>query len=185
MINILQLIAVITGLLGVYLTTKQNVLCMPIGIINVLLTAFLVFNERLYSDAMLQLFYFGFLVYGWIRWTKIQADYGTKKIFHLRVSELLIIVGFIIACTILVGSITQEMNADYAYPDAALLAASLAAQFLQSRKYMENWYIWIITNIAYTLLFFVKGMPLFAWLSVCYLLLAVRGYMVWSEESSL
>ena len=72
----LSLIAFVFGVLGVWLTIKQNILCWPVSIIAVLASIFEFYNERLFGDMSLQIFYFFAAVYGWIFWNQ-----QNKKVF--------------------------------------------------------------------------------------------------------
>ena len=66
----LEIAAMLTGIAGVWLTARQNILCFPIGIINVVLYAWLFFSPgiQLYADALLQCIYVFLLIYGWMQW---------------------------------------------------------------------------------------------------------------------
>ena len=77
----LELIAMLTGIVGVYLTIKQNIWCFPIGIINVSLYAILFISPgiRLYADALLQCIYVFLLVYGWINWAEKKTKIDNIK----------------------------------------------------------------------------------------------------------
>lgn len=81
--NWIELIAVITGILGVWLTTKQIIWCWPIALISVVLYIYIFFNVKLYADFGLQIFYFVMTLYGWYNWL-----YGGKNHDHLVVSRL-------------------------------------------------------------------------------------------------
>ena len=74
--SLLEIAGLITGIASVWLTVRQNILCFPIGIINVLIYAFLFSSHgiRLYADAFLQIVYLILLIYGWIRWKKNKIE---------------------------------------------------------------------------------------------------------------
>ena len=63
--SLLEIAAMLTGILGVWLTVKHSVWCFPIGIVNVLLYAWLFFSPsvRLYADTLLQCIYVVLLVW--------------------------------------------------------------------------------------------------------------------------
>ncbi|MBK7387951.1 MAG: nicotinamide mononucleotide transporter [Bacteroidetes bacterium] len=60
----------IFGIVGIWLTIKENVWCFPIGILNVTISFFLFREQQLYSDALQQVVYFILLGYGWYKWSR-------------------------------------------------------------------------------------------------------------------
>src|SRR5205085_4761705 len=66
----LEIVAMLTGILGVWLTMKKSIWCFPVGIVNVSLYAWLFFSPgiRLYADSFLQCVYILLLIYGWLNW---------------------------------------------------------------------------------------------------------------------
>ncbi|HRH65672.1 MAG TPA: nicotinamide mononucleotide transporter family protein, partial [Bacteroidia bacterium] len=57
--SVLEIAAMTTGIIGVWLTVKHSVWCFPVGIVNVILYALLFFSPsvRLYADTLLQCIY--------------------------------------------------------------------------------------------------------------------------------
>ena len=68
--NPLEAAGATLGLLNLWLTRQQNILCWPVGIACVLLYAFVFFEARLYSDTLLQLVYVAVQAYGWRLWAR-------------------------------------------------------------------------------------------------------------------
>lgn len=64
----LEMIATLTGLLCVWLTTKENIWCWPFGLINVGCFFFMFYEARLYADMTLQVIFFILSIQGWIIW---------------------------------------------------------------------------------------------------------------------
>ena len=63
--------------------------------------------------------------------------------------------------------------------DAAIAAASVAAQLLMAQRRIENWWLWIAVDLASIPLYLAKGLYLFAGLYLIYLALAVAGLISW------
>jgi nicotinamide mononucleotide transporter len=77
-----------------------------------------------------------------------------------------------------------DRHTDAALPwvDSALTAGSLCAQWMMSRKYLENWALWIALDVAYVALFLNRGLHLTAFLYGAFLVLAARGHVEWSRS---
>src|SRR5659263_561598 len=66
----LEIAGVLTGILAVWLTTREKVWCWPIGIVSVLLFVAVFYRARLYAAMGLQVVYVGLALYGWYAWVK-------------------------------------------------------------------------------------------------------------------
>ncbi len=179
----IELIAVVSGLAGVWLTVRKNVLCFPVGILNVLLYAFLFFSPdvRLYADAVLQLFFGVLLLYGWASWKKNKMG-DEIRIERTRKIEWLVIVLFISILTLTAGWLLHRFTAaSFPILDTALTAVSLIAQWMTARRKLENWWLWVVVDIIYVPLYWTKGLPFTALLYVLFAGLAVNGAIAWRK----
>lgn len=184
--SMMEVLGIITGLLGVWLTARRNILCFPVGIINVSLYACMFSSEgvRLYADALLQWIYFILLAYGWIMWMKNRKSFNTEKPETQNFTKKLIYVSF--AAFLLLSFFLEKFtNASLPWLDSALTILSLVAQWMIARKMIANWIIWILVDLVYIPLYFYKGLPLTAVLYFVFLLMAIKGYIDWKRNPSL
>lgn len=180
----LELVASIMVLVTVYLSTRENIWAWPTAIIAVTLYAIVFWDARLYAQVGLQVFFFGISVYGWYHWL-----YGGAGKTTLRVSRITpAVAGFVgaawVAGTALLWWVLVSFTEDPAMPglDAALSVASLLAQWLLSRKVLENWLIWVAADVAYVVLFVSQQLY---FTTVLYLILtglATKGYFDWRKS---
>ncbi len=181
--SLIEVLGFITGVTGVWLTVRQNILCFPIGIINVSLYAIMFSSEgiRLYADSLLQCIYLFLLIYGWIHWKKSRKSFIIPARAIDSFSTNMIIISFIAFATL---SLFLQRFTDASLPwlDSALTILSLVAQWMVAKKIITNWLIWIIVNIVYIPLYFYKGLPLTSALYLIFLILAIKGYFEWKKE---
>ena len=179
-----EIIATITGLLCVYLQTKEKVIAWPIAIVSVSLSAWVVFQNSLYSDTVLYLTLFILNFFGWYQWNNRDINATEKipiKIFENKDWFIWFLV--IIAITPVWGFLMRYyFNADMAYLDAFTTVGSLVAQYLLAKKYLQNWIIWIVVDVVCVGLYFYKELYFFTFLSFAYLLLCIKGYLDWKKE---
>ena len=98
-----------------------------------------------------------------------------------RLVPLLVAIGVVAAVGI--GTLTSRYtDADWPYLDASLTAASLIAQWMMTRKLVENWLVWIAVDLLYVPLLLVKGIPEYAVLYTLFLGLAVKGWIEWRRS---
>jgi nicotinamide mononucleotide transporter len=179
--TLLEITGFITGIAGILLTLKQKIWCFPVGVINVTISLYLFYLEHLYADAIQQLFYIVLLTYGWYAW----LNPGERKeipITYLKRKNLPLLIIAIFACALTLGATLHKFtNASLPFIDAAATSIAFAAQYLVAGKKIENWLLWIIVNVAYIAIYLYKDLPLYALLSLIYLLLAIAGYRNWKN----
>lgn len=179
----LEPIAVLFGIVSVYLSVKENIWSWPTAIVNVLLY-FLIFREqRLYADMGLQLFYASISVYGWYHWLFGGAKHSRLAVSRTPSRERIVLPVLVVAFALGLGTFLQR-NTDAALPyvDSALTSGSLCAQWMMSRKYLGNWTLWVILDVFYVVLFINRGLPLTAFLYGVFLILAARGHVEWKRS---
>jgi nicotinamide mononucleotide transporter len=179
----LELIAVVIGVVSVVLSVRENVWSWPTALINVSLYTLLFYRTGLYSDMGLQVVYFVLSIYGWYEWL-----YGGKGGTELQVSRTPRSVWIVLSIVSLVfwavdGFATSHLpNVSLPYMDAATATVSLAAQYMMTRKYLENWAAWIVIDGVYVGMFIYKGLYLTAGNYAIYLALAVMGHIAWKRS---
>ena len=76
---LLEILAVITGIISVWLTKKENVLLYPVGIISVLLWIYLCWVGKLFGQSVINFFFFVMNVFGWMNWSA-KNDFNESKV---------------------------------------------------------------------------------------------------------
>ncbi len=184
----LEVFGFITGIAGVYLTAKQKIWCWPIAIINVSIYFFIFFDAKLYADMGLQAFYFASSFYGWYYWLYGKKDSTTASVPVTKSSYKLLFISIlvILISTITLGKLLSTYTvASLPYLDSFCTAVCLVAQFLQARKKIENWLLWIAVDSLYVGLFIYKQLYTTAVLYTLFVALAVLGYYQWKKSLKL
>lgn len=173
---------VVLGLINIILIIRRSVWNYPFGIAMVTLTGFVVFEHRLYSDALLQIFFVIVNVYGWMMWRRSVAESGEVVVETMTNAARWRWVGSCLIATAVWGAIMHRFtNASYPWWDASIAMFSVAAQILMSRRKLENWVLWIVVNIISIGLYFAKGLIPFAILYIVFLVLAGWGLVGWNR----
>ena len=179
----LELTAVIFGVISVLLSVRQSIWSWPTGIVNVSLFFALFFKSGLYSDMGLQAVYFVLSVYGWYEWLYGGANRTELHVSRTppRVFAILPAIGVVFWFAL--AQITRRLpGTALPYLDAALTTGSLAAQWMMTRKFVENWALWIALDVVYVGMFIFKGLYLTAANYAVYLVLAVMGHIAWKRS---
>ncbi len=177
--NRIELAGFVTTAVGIWLTTRRTLWCWPVTLAADLLYLVVFHRARLYSDALLQIFFVAFTLYGWWNWWRGVRQKGEVRIVPLpiRNSALAVLAGII--GTFAVGAITRRMHAALPYMDASLLSFSLVASWWQARKHIANWWLWIVVDLLYIGEYIYKDLWLTAVLYAVLVGLAVLGLREW------
>ena len=184
---IIEIVAVVTGLLSVWFSKKINVLVFPIGIISVLLYVFIFIKNELYANAVINFIYFLISVFGWWNWERTN-DKSLKsngkeelKVTFLNGKENIIVYSLF---TITFLSIVIFSNSVIATKlDYITSAAGLIAMMLTSLKKVENWIFYLFADIVLIPLCIYNGLYLTSLQYVAYTILAIMGLISWSKEA--
>ncbi|MCX6274946.1 MAG: nicotinamide riboside transporter PnuC [Bacteroidetes bacterium] len=180
-----EIFGTLSGIAGVWLTIRKNIWCFPAGLVNVGLYGILFFREKLYADAILQVFYVLLLVYGWIQWKK-SPGLNEFYITPIKARSWFILVLLCLFSTFIIGTVLKTVtDASLPYLDSFLTSMSLIAQWMVAKKKIENWIVWIVADIIYVGMYFFKNLHLTAALYFVFILLALKGYNEWKKKIAL
>lgn len=178
--SLLEILGFLTGALGVWLTAKENVWCWPVGLVNVAIYAVVFHGAKLYADMGLQVLYFALCLYGWWAWLRGSGEHGRLAVSRApaRALAFLAVLGVVFAAGL---GFLLRTHTDAALPffDAGTTSFSLVAQFLQTRKWLENWIVWLAVDVVYVGMYVNKELYLTAVLYAVFLALAVLGLVKW------
>ena len=183
----LELIGTLTGLASVWLAVRNHVLTWPIGLVNVICFGLLFYRVRLYSDALLQIYFFGMSLYGWYRWRGGERERGGILTLGNRQRwTWAVVIG---AGTLVQGYWMSRADqwlpdifpapADFPYADAFTTVASVVATYLLARRTLESWVLWVTVDVVCIVLYFSKGILLVGIEYVIFLGLASLGGYRW------
>jgi nicotinamide mononucleotide transporter len=181
--NSIEIVAAAFGVVSVFLSVRQNIWSWPTAIVNVGLYIFVFYGSKLYADTGLQVVYVVLNAYGWYHWL-----YGGKNRTELPVNRTsarlwLLLVALIAAGTAVLGTIlTQKTDAALPYVDSLTTSTSLVAQWMMTRKLLENWMIWVAVDVVYIGMYINKSLYVTAVLYFIFLVLSAMGFLQWRRS---
>lgn len=180
---ILQVVGTTLGLLYLYLEYKANIWLWLIGLIMPLVHGMLYFSKGLYADAMMNVYYVLAGLYGWIVW-KNKKPQGqplpisqTPASVWAKLAAVYAVLHVALFCFL-------YFCTDSKVPvlDSFTTALSMVAMWMLSRKYVEQWLVWLVVDAVTVGLYFYKGIPITAGLYTVYCALAIAGYFRWKRQ---
>ena len=178
----LEAAAFILGVLNVLLLVRRSIWNYPFGIAMVGLYAFVFYEAKLYSDALLQLFFVVVQLYGWFHWARSRADAGEIRVELLSNTARVLILLAAAAAIAGWGTLMHRYtDAALPYWDGSVAVLSVVAQILLARRYLENWVLWVVVDILSIGLYASRGLWLTLILYVIFLVLATWGLIEWQR----
>ena len=178
-----EAIGAATGAVCVWLAAVSDPWTWPLGIANNLFYLVVFWGSGLYADALLQIFYAAISVYGIYRWT---TGRGAARVRPVERGSRVELAGtaLTIGAAAVVFWLVLERWTDSTVPawDGLTTAMSLGAQWLMSRRVIENWWLWIAVDLLYVPLYVYKGLWVPAGLYALFLGLCVLGLVDWRRE---
>lgn len=147
---------------------------------NVTLYSLVFYGAKLYADMGLQVVYLILSIYGWYEW-----KFGGKDRTELHVTRasrqmlMRAAMAAVVFATVLAIILSRVTDAALPWLDSATSSTSLAAQFMMTRKILENWVIWAVVDVVYVGMFIYKELYLTAGLYAVFFFLALAGYRQW------
>ena len=198
-LDIFGSLAGITGVLCVELVAKGSIWNYAFGLVNVSLYAWISFKTELYGDAGLNaLYYLPMQFIGWWQWRKHgaavsdkEAEGGSAQVKARRLDWKHRLLLGVACCAAIcaVGYLLMHLGDPQPFKDSATTVLSIVAQALMALAFMEQWMLWIVTNIVSVVMWCIcvsrgeahAGVMVIMW--AFYLLNSINGLRVWKRLS--
>ena len=175
---------VVTTVVGIWLTTRRKLICWPVVLISDVLYLIVFYRVRLYSDALLQIFFLAFTLYGWWYWWRGVREEGEVRVVRLTLRNMFAGLAAGAVGSVLLGLLMEQVGAALPRLDATLMSYSLVAIWWQTRKHTANWWLWIAVDLAYIGEYLYKGLRPTAALYALLVALAVMGLRDWQRAAA-
>ena len=178
-----EIIAVMSAIAYLFLAIRQNIWCWLFAAISTAIYVYLFIVARLYMESVLNAFYFAMAIYGWHVWyTGRSGDQELPvSIWPLRVHAIAILT--IVAASLANGyALTRFTDAAYPYIDSLTTWGAIWATFLVARKVLENWWYWLVIDIASIAIYWARDLQLTSLLFVVYVVMIPFGMRAWRRS---
>ncbi|MDD4150579.1 MAG: nicotinamide riboside transporter PnuC [Bacteroidales bacterium] len=187
LINRIELIAAILGIVGIFLQIKQNHWYWLTSIVMVSMYIFVFYDSGFYADMGFQVYYLVISLYGWYYWITRKASPKEDNVNDIKTTKLNLKQWIICVLTATVFFafiyliLKKFTNSSVPIGDAFTTALSFVATWLLARRILENWLFWIVVDIVSTGLYIYKGLYPTAILFFVLSVLAFVGYFKWRK----
>ena len=205
----IEAVGTVAGLLCIWLASLEKIVNYLFGLINVTLFAIIFFQIQLYASLLLQLFFFAANLYGWYAWSRQTSQHEAE--LQIRWLPLPKALGWLAACVIAIALMTLYIDPVFAvltqvavnvmqgfgmnvvmptlqpdaFPfwDSSMMVLSIAAMVLMTRKYVENWLLWVVINVISVAIFALQGVYAMALEYLLLTFIALNGSRMWMNSA--
>lgn len=179
----LQIIGVVLGLLYLWLEYKADIRLWIVGLVMPVVHGVLYFRSGLYADCSMQVYYVLAGLYGLAVWHRGSHRKKSEKPLSIRHTPLralpLLAAVYALLHVAIYLLLAKFTNSTVPFLDSMTTALCIVAYWMLSRKYAEQWLVWLAVDAITVGLYIYKGIPLTAGLYALYCILAVAGYFRW------
>ena len=180
----LDILTTVLGLLYIWLEYRASIALWFVGIVMPALDIYLYWSHGLYGDAGMAVYYTLAAVYGYVVWTWGRGQQQERSITHMPPRKYLpTAVCFLAAWAATYYILITWTNSTVPVLDSFTNALSFVGFWALARKYIEQWFFWIVVDAVCCVLYVQKGIPFKAGLYGLYVIIAVAGYFKWKQLS--
>jgi nicotinamide mononucleotide transporter len=178
---IVEILATGFNLIYIVLLIREKIFCWPFGIIGSLLSVYLFFDAKLYSETILYLFYVGMGFWGWVRWSRRAIADGNPVVSKKIMFNVVFIIGLSFLAVAVGYGFQAYTDAERPYLDAVTTVFSFFATYLEVTKALEAWLYWVVINAVSIWLYADRALDIYAALIGLYSVLSVWGFINWRK----
>ena len=183
----LDITTTILGLAYIWLEYTASIWLWLTAFVMQALGIVLYYQKGLYADCGMEFYYIAMTIYGFLAWKGILSKKKTgisepRPITHFprRKALLWLIVTFSIWAALFIF-LKKCTDSTVPLADSFTTALSIVGTYALARKYLEQWYIWIVVDIVTSILYFHKDIPFKASLYALYVIIAILGVRKWRK----
>ncbi|MCS6995468.1 MAG: nicotinamide riboside transporter PnuC [Casimicrobiaceae bacterium] len=181
----LELLAFALALACIVQQVRERHWAWPLAFLASLLYVWLFAASKLYGEAAVNLFFAGAALWGWWQWLfgRRRHETGPLRVAALtRGGRLIAAAAWLALWAAIAWLLAQATDSDVPLADAFVTAGSVVGTVLLGRKFIENWWVWLVVNAASVALFLYKALWLTAILYAIFFALAIWGLVRWRGQ---
>lgn len=174
----------LVGLIYIYQEYKASIWLWLTGIIMPVIYMFVYYEAGLYADFGMQIYYTLAAIYGFLYWKFGPKKGGEREIPITHYPRRLVLPSILVFLLLWCGLylvLIHFTNSTVPVWDSFGNALSFIGLWALAKKYIEQWWIWIVVDVELAGLYLYKEIPFTAGLYALYAVIAVAGYFKWKR----
>ena len=180
----LEVLGTLVGLIYLWLEYRASIYLWIASVIMPAIYIFVYYEAGLYADFGINIYYLGAAVYGWLVWKygHKSAEQQELPITKMPKRSWLKALGvFLVAQFLIAWILINFTDSDVPWWDAFTTALSIIGMWMLARKYLEQWWVWIVVDVVCVGLYIYKGLYFTSGLYALYSVIAVFGWLNWQR----
>ena len=184
----LEIIGTFVGLVYLWLEYHASIYLWVASVVMPIVYTFIFFDAGLYADMGIQIYYVLASIYGFICWKWTITRKNNKnseeklKITHAPRRLITPMSVISIALTIVIAYILIAFtDSNVPWWDSFTTSLSIVAMWMMARKYIEQWWAWLVVDVVSAGIYLYKELYFTAGLYALYAVIAYFGYKKWKE----
>lgn len=184
----LELLGTVVGLIYLWLEYRASIYLWIAGIVMPAIYIFIYYDAGLYADFGINIYYLLIALYGWLAWkTGFRLSGKKQNVGELPISHApkrvwpRIVVAYIVAQLFITWILINYTDSTVPIADSFTTALSIVGMWMLARKYIEQWWVWCVVDVASSALYIYKELYFTAVLYAVYAIIAIFGYRKWKK----
>ena len=184
--NFLEILGTLVGVIYLYWEYKGDIKLWIAGIIMPAISLYVYYNAGLYADFGINIYYLIVAIYGWVVWQfGVKGKSGEQhelRIIHTpRKAYAPLAVVFVVLWIGIGELLIHATNSTVPWLDAFTTAMSIVGMWMLARKWIEQWWAWLLVDAVSAGLYVYKGIYFYAALYAAYTVIVFFGYRKWKQ----
>lgn len=184
----IEILGTIVGLIYLWQEYRASIYLWITSIIMPAIYLYVYYQAGLYADFGINIYYLVIALYGWLAWRYNfslrgkRADSNELSISHMnRLTFLRLFLLFLAAWAVISYILIHFTNSTVPFTDAFTTALSIVGMYMLARKYIEQWWVWLVVDVVSSALYIYKELYFTAALYALYAIIAIFGYRKWKQ----
>lgn len=180
----LDILTTALGLAYIILEYKASIWLWAVGFVMQSLGIVLYYQKGLYADCGMEFYYLAMTIFGFVTWKFVNVKQTKSELPITHFKREMILPWLVITLAIwglIYWFLVTYTDSRVPLADSFTTALSVVGIWALARKYLEQWFIWIVVDIVTCALYFYKDIPFKASLYALYVVIAVFGYLKWRK----
>lgn len=177
-----EVFAALLGVGYIVFAARESLWCWPMAFVSTLIYTLLFWEGQLPMQALLNFYYMGMAVYGFMLWRQHKQADNNVAIHNwpLTYNLAFLLIGGVL--TAIIGLyLSTSQTSQMPYLDAGITVFSVLNTWLMARKVLQNWLYWVFIDAAAIVLYLETGFYATVALFSLYTVLALAGFINWTR----
>lgn len=182
--NVLDILGTALGFLYLWLEFRTSPWMWVVGSIMPAIYIVVLYQAGIYADCGMEVYYFLAGLYGLVIWLRGKTEQGEQVEIRptpRRTYAWLVLI-FVVLFVAIAVFLREFTDSRVPYIDSFTTSLSVIAMWMLSRKYIEQWWVWLVVDAVSSGLYIYKGVYGRSLLYAVYTVMAIYGYYAWRKQ---